>query len=500
MGHNNLMVIAPKGSGVFSREHAPLTIGLVLAITLNAFEALAVATVMPKAEEDLGGIALYGWTFSGYLLASIVGITWAGEQADRHGPGRPLAIGMTLFGLGLLVAGAAPSMLILVVGRCIQGLGAGALPAIAYVALGRGYPESLRPRMLAMFATAWVVPGLIGPAVAGAIAEWISWRGAFLLFVPVIPVMAFLSLPPLFKMGPPGGDIQPSKLWPALRLAAAGGLALGGIASGQPLLGSILIVSGIVFAISPLRTLLPKGTFTAAKGLPAAVAGTGFLNMAFFGAEAFIPYMLTTHRGYSTLLAGLALTVTTLSWTGGSWIQERLVARTSRARIAFVGCLFVAAGIALVSLALFETVHGSWVAVAWGIGGLGMGLAYPMFSLELLSTSASGREGEAAGAMKLNEMLMAAVGVGICGGIVAAGETGGWTGGSLAIVFALMAGVALLTALISTRLSSGIGKPLASGHTPEQVPSPAAGSRSGARTAASHAPYHRWHTTSRSHP
>ena len=52
-----------------------LTIGLLMAVTLVAFEALAVATVMPTVEEDLGGLALYGWAFSGFLLASIVGIT-----------------------------------------------------------------------------------------------------------------------------------------------------------------------------------------------------------------------------------------------------------------------------------------------------------------------------------------------------------------------------------------------------------------------------------------
>ncbi len=455
---------------VFSREHAPLTIGLILAITLNAFEALAVATVMPRAEDDLGGIALYGWAFSGYLLASIVGITWAGEQADRHGPGRPLAIGMTLFGIGLLVAGFAPSMLVLVIGRCIQGLGAGALPAIAYVALGRGYPEQLRPRMLAMFATAWVVPGLAGPGVAAVIAEWISWRGAFLLFVPVIPLMAFLSLPPLFKMGPPGGEPSPSKIWPAIALATAGGLALGGIATGEPVLGAALVAAGIAAGYWPIRKLLPSGTFTAKKGLPAAVAGTGLINMAFFGAEAFIPYMLDTYRGYSTLLAGVALTVTTLAWTGGSWIQERIVHRISRAKIAATGSLLVAAGIALVSLAILDAVHGAWVAIAWGVGGLGMGLAYPMFSLELLSTSESGREGEAAGAMKLNETLMAAIGVGIAGGIVAAGENGGWTGGSLGLVFALMATVAVLTALVSTRLSHGI-VPAAAAESGGQQPS-----------------------------
>ena len=180
--------------GIFRGERAGLTIGLLMAVTIVAFEALAVSTVMPKAEEDLGNLALYGWVFSGFLLASVIGIAWAGEQADRYGPGRPLAIGMTLFTIGLLIAGLAPSMLILVAGRVVQGLGAGALPAIVYVVIGRGYSESLRPRMLAMLASAWVVPGFIGPAIGGAVAEWVSWRATFLMIVPLIPLSALLTL------------------------------------------------------------------------------------------------------------------------------------------------------------------------------------------------------------------------------------------------------------------------------------------------------------------
>jgi hypothetical protein len=77
---------AEDGGGLFSGYRRPLTVGLVLIVTLVAFEALAVATVMPAAERDLGGLRLYGWAFSGFLLASLVGITWAGEEADRHGP------------------------------------------------------------------------------------------------------------------------------------------------------------------------------------------------------------------------------------------------------------------------------------------------------------------------------------------------------------------------------------------------------------------------------
>ncbi len=453
------MSLTSPAESVLSGHRRALTIGLLMAVTLVAFEALAVATVMPRAEEDLGGLALYGWAFSGFLLASIVGITWAGEQADRHGPGRPLAAGMTLFGIGLLIAGLAPSMLVLVIGRIVQGLGAGALPAIAYVALGRGYPEELRPRMLALLASAWVVPGLAGPAISGAIAEYISWRGAFLLFVPTIPLMAALALPPLYRMGPPGGDLAPSRVPVALRLALSAGLALGGVASGNPLIGIPLVVLGIGAGIPALRLLLPPGTFRALPGLPAAVAGNGFLNLCFFGAEAFVPYLLTTHRGYSSFVAGLALTGSTLSWTAGSWVQERLVRRFPRPWLAAAGALIVSVTVAMVPLALVEDVPGAWVALVWTIGGFGMGIAYPMFSLELLASSPPGREGEASASMKLHETLSAATGVGIAGGIVSAGDAGGWAGASLALVFLLAASVGILTAAVALRLTARAPEP-----------------------------------------
>lgn len=449
---------------MFSREYGPLTIGLLLAMTLNGFEALAIATVMPMAEQDLGGIEFYGWAFSAYLLASIVGITWAGEQADRRGPGMPLAVGMLVLAIGLVVAGTATHMATIVLGRGIQGLGAGALPAIAYVALGRGYPERLRPRMLAMFATAWVMPGLLGPGLAGVLAELFSWRAAFLVFIPVIPLSALLTLPPLFKLEPEPGGHNESRLFHSVGLALAAGLALGGLTVPNVFLGIAMVVAGIVAAIPPMRTIMPRGTFTAARGLPAAIAGTGILNMTFFGAEAFIPYMLDTHRGYSTALVGFVLTATAIAWAAGSWTQERLVRTWSRARVASVGSIIVTGSLCLLPLMLLDSLHGAWVAAIWGIGGFGIGLVYPTFSLELLSSSTTGHEGEAASAMKLNEMLMAAVGVGVAGSIVAVGENGGWVAGALAGAFSLMAALSLLTIFTSRRLA-----PAGSSHKPPPI-------------------------------
>src|SRR5947207_15746871 len=106
-----------------------MTTGLVLTTTFIAAEALAVLTIMPQVERDLGDLSLYGWVFSGFMLASLLGTVAAGREADRVGPARPYVAGLVLFAAGLAVAGLAPSMAVLVVGRCLQGLGAGAVPA-----------------------------------------------------------------------------------------------------------------------------------------------------------------------------------------------------------------------------------------------------------------------------------------------------------------------------------------------------------------------------------
>ena len=135
----------------------------MLTTTFIAAEALAVITIMPLLARDLRGLNLYGWVFSAFMLGSLIGTVAAGREADRVGPARPYLAGLVLFGSGLAVAGLAPSMAVLVGGRFLQGIGAGAVPAVAYVAIGRNLPEHLRARMMAVLSSAWVVPGLLGP-------------------------------------------------------------------------------------------------------------------------------------------------------------------------------------------------------------------------------------------------------------------------------------------------------------------------------------------------
>src|SRR5688500_19881684 len=116
---------AAPADRIWGGPYRRLTFGLLLIITSAAYEALAVATVMPDTAAELGGLGLYGWSFSAFMLANLFGTVVAGWSIDRHGAAAPFLAGSGLFVAGLLVAGLAPSMALLIAGRAVQGLGAG---------------------------------------------------------------------------------------------------------------------------------------------------------------------------------------------------------------------------------------------------------------------------------------------------------------------------------------------------------------------------------------
>ena len=174
-----------RPAGLMTPARRGLTIGLVLTITLVAFEALAVITILPAIKDDLQGIRLYGWVTSAFQLGVLVGIVVAGGQADRRGPAPPFVAGVLVFVTGLTIGGLAPSMLVLVLARGLQGLGAGAQFAVSIGTVAKTYPDELRPRVLALLAAAWVLPGLIGPSFGALMASTVGWRWAFFALLPM---------------------------------------------------------------------------------------------------------------------------------------------------------------------------------------------------------------------------------------------------------------------------------------------------------------------------
>jgi MFS family permease len=433
----------PAGDdGLWSPKRRPLTIGLVLTITLVAAEALAVSTAMPIVARELGGLELYGLVFSAFLVGSLVGIVLCGSLIDRRGVVLPFVLGLGLFAIGLALAGAAVSMPMLIGARLIQGVGGGAIPTVAYVAIGRSLPEHLRPRMFATMSTAWVLPGILGPGIAGIVAEAFNWRWIFLGLLPLIAVsgtMAYRGLRGLPPPAPTKAGAAAGRIRNGLLVAVGVALLTTGLAGESPLL--IFGLGGLGFLITAYGfiPLVPAGTLRARRGYPTAILLRGVLTFAFFTIDAYVALLLVEVRGWSAAGAGIALTAATVSWTAGSWTQARLSVRIPHEWFVRVGFPVVSIGIAGLGLILIPEVP-AWLAVPiFAFGGFGMGITYAQFALIVLRDSPPAQQGEITSGLTLSDVLGTVFGTSLAAAFVAASVRAG-TGPGPGLAAAIAAG------------------------------------------------------------
>ena len=440
----------PEADSILAPGRRLLTAGMVIVVSFIAFEAIAVATVLPVVVRHLGGIRLYGWAFSAFMLAQLVGIVVAGPLVDRTGMLRPTLVATALFATGLVVDGAAPSMVVLVLGRVVQGVGAGVLVVALNVLVGRGYPPPLRPRAYAAMSSAWVLPGVVGPALAGVVAEDLGWRVVFLGIVPAVAAAAAVALPAIARAdaapADEGAEADPGGPRPgvgaAVALAGGSALVLEALALRRVLYSPVVALAGLALAVPALWAVLLRadeavGAAGAGEGTvarrrargPRAALGTmavaALVNLAFFAAEAFLPLSLTSLHGRSVTEAGAVLTVAALTWTGGSWVQARTVARVGPRRLCVAGLLLVAAGVASAG-ALDWASTPWWIGfVAWGVAGAGMGLSYATTTLVVLSGAGPGRQGGEIAALEVLITLGVALGAGVGGAALALSVSSG---------------------------------------------------------------------------
>jgi hypothetical protein len=308
--------------------------------------------------------------------------------------------------------------------------------------------------MFAVLSTAWVLPGLIGPAISGAVASAFGWRWVFLGLLPLVALAAGMTTRALYELGPPPGGREPEdRRLGALVLVVGAALVLAGGTAHSLIATPVLVVVGGIIGTRAFLRLVPAGTARLATGLPAAIGLRGMTTFAFFGTDAFVSFTVTDARKDSILYGGLALTAATLTWTAGSWIAERRVRAIGPAMFVRVGLLIIAAGIGLmIAVARFDAPIATAV-LAWGVGGLGMGLAYSPITLVALAQAAEGGEGEASASLQLSDTLGVALGTGMTGAVVAAGAALGSTrGGALTVAFVVCAAVAIVTAIAAVRL------------------------------------------------
>ncbi len=452
--------------GLFSREYVWITLGSCALVFLGAFESLAVTTIMPVVSAALDGASLYALAFAGPLATGVIGMVIAGNWSDRSGPVAPLYTSSVLFAIGLLIAGTALTMPVLVTGRLIQGLGTGAVTVALYVVVARVYPARLHPSIFAGFAAAWVIPSLIGPYAAGLVTEALSWHWVFLGVVGLVaaatamvaPALRGLTGPGIKSTSSTGGESEPldgARIpWAFRRIAwavvAASAVLSLSLVSEIDTIGLPLAVVAAVVAIIAVRPLLPPGTLGARRGLPSVILLRGLAASAFFGAEVYLPYLLIDHYEFSPSLAGLALTLGSLTWAGASWLQGRLSTRLSDRACTTTGSILVLAAIVSAFVTTLLGLSPTLAIVGCTLGGGGMGLMYPRLSTLTLSLSRRGEQGFNSSALAIGDSLGSAVSLAITGVVF---SILAMLGMSFAGVFAFAAIIAVAAIVVAPRVA-----------------------------------------------
>lgn len=437
---------------VFRDGRGATTAGILLVITAVAFEGMGVGTAMPQVMADVGSLETYAWPFVAFLASSVLATVLGGRWADSRGPAGALVTGVAAFAVGLVVAGTAASLPQLLLGRVLQGLGAGSLTVAIFVLVALVYPVQLRPAVFGWTSTAWVLPSLLGPPAAAWITETWSWHWVFLAIAPITALSLVMMSAALRRAGSTrtvrdADQPRPGGRW--LLIAAPGaavGVAALSWAGERPSLAVLpVVLVALVVLVPSLRQLVPAGTLAAGRGIGTTVLSRGLLAGSFFAMNAFLPLMLTQQHGWTLRDAGLTLIVGSLGWSAAStWQGGR--PGVPRDRLLRVGFALLVVAMILVALVITQVLPPATTFVAQLVGGLGMGLGMPAVSLLVMGHSAAGEVGFNTAAAQILEGLAAALLIGV--------------GGALTAVYGLATGLtALLVLLIGVAALGGVLAP-----------------------------------------
>ena len=406
---------------------------------------------MPVVARELDALQGYTWAFSAFLVTSLFSMVAGGLWSDATGPRGPLIAGVAAFSAGAIVAGVANGLPVLVVGRAVQGLGGGAVIVGIYVLIARAYDVDLRPKAFSLLAASWVLPALVGPFVAGWLAESVSWRAVFLLVPLFVVPPAVLLFPRLgqFAGGTPHGAIRARLV--AAGFATAGLFALQDGVLRLSLLGLVEALGGLVVLLVAARRLLPPGALRFARGLPTSVMMRGLLAAAYFSAEVFVPLALVDIRGLSVTAAGLVLSSAALMWVTGSFTQSRLPGDQDRSSAVRTGAAVVTLCLVTLPLAVLTSLPPWVAAVSWAVGAFGMGLSVPSVSVQVMRLSPDAEQGVNGAAIQIVDSVMVVVGISLLslghaaavasGGATASTYTALWLGSAVfAVVAVVLAG------------------------------------------------------------
>ena len=375
-------------------KHAKIivTIALMLGMFLAALDTTIVGTALPTIVGKLGGITLYSWVFSAYLLTSTTTVPIYGKLADLYGRKPLFLFGTALFLLGSIASGAAQSMVQLIIFRAVQGLGAGAVLPIVLTIIGDIFELEQRARLQGLFSGVWGLSSVVGPAVGGLIVDHFDWRWVFYINIPfglLSAVLLAIYLKENVERKKHHLDYIGTVTLTASIVALLFACLQGGTAWAWTSWQSIsLFAAAVVLLALFLREehraaepILPLTLFNN-RMIAVSSIGSVVLGVNMFAITTYIPLFIQGVKGGTATDAGIVLIPELLSWPIASTLSGRIIIRYGYRVTAGVGTLLSAIGLAMVLVFNVQTSF-PFIIVAMILIGSGFGLASTAYTVSV---------------------------------------------------------------------------------------------------------------------
>ncbi len=433
-----------------------LVFGIVsIGLFMASIDQTIVATALPAIEHDLhAGINWSGWTITIYALGQVIAMPMAGKISDMYGRKKVFGVSAAVFTIASLCCGFAPNMPLLLLPRFIQALGGGAfMPSATGIVSDHFGPE--RDRAVGMFTSILPVGGIIGPIVGGIFVSYWSWRGIFLVNVPIGILLIALTIKfiPSSAAGATGGeagrrnsriDIRGIVLLAVLIATAMFGVSY--LGSGRIPLYSPVFLGAEAVAFITLCLFVRHSRRAAAPFVPYRLLrgrGFGVMNLinlvygaAALGFSALVPLYAQDRYHISALGAGTLLTARAVGMIAVAGVAAMALRRTGYRWPMIIGFAVLAGGLVMMSLSPGFSAY-AWLAIAAAITGFGMGLSVPASNNASLQL-APDQVAAIAGLRGMFRQSGAIIAVSVTTAIIARSSTPGLVQAHVFVVFAIL--------------------------------------------------------------
>lgn len=407
-----------------------VTAGILLGSFLAALETTVVGTAMPTIIATMGGLNVYSWVFSAYLLTSTVTVPVWGRLSDLLGRRNLYLVAIILFLLGSALSGAAMNIWQLIIFRAVQGVGAGGIIPLGMTINGDIYTWKERARVQGLFSVVWGVASILGPLAGGFITDHFSWRWVFYINIPFgIAAMLFvvLALKEPEKTGKPAIDYAGATyLTVAITMLLIVLVETADVRAWTSPWMLLAVVSTLfffwLFVRAERRAIEPIVPFSIFRNRIVAIGSlTSFLvGTAMFGSISFVPLFVQGTFGGSATESGSVLTPLLLGWVVLALIGGRLMFKIGYRPTVLAGLVLVF--VSFVILSQFDAQTPRWMLLA-DIGLLGSGMGLVMLALIIATQNSVSRAqlGIATSLSQFARSIGGAIGVAVMGTVMTIG-------------------------------------------------------------------------------